>query len=340
LADAICLRGVSLFLSGDSLFETLLMNLVTGQRESDDLPAWERDDPMTMMDEVVSGKRKSRPALGVADRYAWTSRMIRLLPESDGFVRRAYFTQGREADKSADDPMKLFVEDQKIGAYPFNLNAGKATWRDLHAFLKPKSHAPNRILEHAATLIENDFVPEGMWYRLNVVGLATDPGKAGKFLLWRHDRMSLPAALLADADMIEAVREAIDAAETIARQINSRIRKMAWRFLPPDGNPDPKDVDKLSQALDARPGYWARLEPRFHGFLHALNGDMDQASADWRANVEREAKTAMQEAVKLLGVSVRAIRAVATISDYFIASREEINRLKESGGKKKGEQAA
>jgi len=105
LADGICLRGVTLWLSGRSLFQTLLLNLITGQGKPDDRPPWERDDALELLDQAVTqnGKltRVSRPARGVVDRYVWQSRMVRLLPEPDGAVATCYVTQGSRARRKA-----------------------------------------------------------------------------------------------------------------------------------------------------------------------------------------------------------------------------------------------
>jgi CRISPR system Cascade subunit CasA len=261
--------------------------------------------------------------------------MVRLLPESDGAVRHAYFTQGREADKAEGDPMKVYVSDKKEGIYALGLSAGKAAWRDLHAYLRPKK-AANIILHHAAVQEMNGVLPPTARYGLNVVGLATDPGKAGKFLLWRHDRMSLPAVLLADVDRIQTVEVALGDAEFVAWEMGGRIRRVAARYLPPEGNPDPKDVDKLSLALDTRADFWARLEERFAFLLDALAGEgLDAALEEWRNGVEREAEAALHEACDQLGHSARAIRATAEVSFKFEANRAAVEQRRQEAGKKK-----
>jgi CRISPR system Cascade subunit CasA len=343
LGDAICLRGVTLFLSGGSLRETLLLNLPPESRPAADAPAWERDDPTADMDKVSGKDRRKVGARGPADRYAWLSRMARLLPEADGRVRQVYFTQGRMADKDRGDPMKLFVTSKKEGEYALGLSAEKAAWRDLQSYLSVNAGGrfQNTILDHIAEREDEEVIPKNATYGLNVIGLATDPGKAGKFLLWRHDRVSLPAAILADPNLVGDVESAIDAAEFTAWELGGRIRKAASRFLPPEGNPDPKDVDKLSQSLDIRPVFWSHLERRFAAYLHEMsqegNGmkERDKALERWRRDVEAEAGFALREACDQLGHSARAIRATADVSFYFLADRQAVMRQIEEAKKRK-----
>lgn len=337
LADAICLRGVTLWLSGRNLRETLLLNLVPGERKKDDLPAWELADPTERLDRVGGdGKRQSVRAKGTADRYVWQSRMVRLLPEADGTVRRAYFTQGREADKSPGDPMKVYVSDEKVGLYALNLNAEKAAWRDLHSFLSLGRKASFTILAFTARLVEQEGVlKRDSLARLNVVGLATDPGKAGKFLLWRHDRMSLPAVFLADETLMDHLELGLKDAEDVAREARSRMYVVAQRFLPPEGNPDPKDVASLTDVLNPQQAFWARLEAHFPRFVNDLPKGASAALAAWHENVEQEAARALRESCRQLGESPRAMKATARVGFSFVADRRKLQALIEAAKQKK-----
>ena len=355
LADAICLRGVTVWLSGKNLFETLVLNMVprttslTAPPEMpEERPLWEQGDPLERLDRVVGGKRVAVRSKSIADRYAWQSRMVRLLPETDAAgkpnVRRAYFTQGREADKSPGDPMKVFVESKTEGIYALGLNAGKASWRDLHSLIAFSDKLPRpAIFNHVAVLVQKEVVPDTALYGLNVVGLATDPGKAGKFLLWRHDRLSVPAALLEDQMLVGLLGAMLRDAEFVASELRGRTYNVARGFVPPHGNPDPKDVAHLADALDARPAYWARLEHHFFALLADLPHKKNAAIDDWRAQVEREAECALRESCRQLGHTPRAMRATAAVSFRFQADEDTVmeqrrERKKQAELKKKKEE--
>ncbi len=338
LADAICLRGITVWLSGRTLFETLVLNLVPGKLE--DRPLWERDDPMERLDRVVNGKRIAVLGKDAIDRYVWQSRLTRLLPETDAqgqtIVRRAYFTQGREADKRQGDPMKVFVESKTEGLYALGLNAGKASWRDLHSFLALNTKGvQNPILRSVAKLVVEGVIPDSTSYRLNIVGLATDPGKAGKFLLWRHDRLSIPAILLEDDTMITLLGRTLRDAEFVASDLGRRTYIVAKNFVPPHGNPDPKDVGHLTDALDSRPAYWARLENHFPALLEGLLRDENAAVSAWRAQVEREAESALRESCRQLGYTPQAIRAKAAVSFQFQADEQAVERQRKERAENK-----
>ena len=346
LADAICLRGVTVWLSGKNLFETLTLNMVprttakTAPPETrEQRPFWEQADPLQRLDRVTSGKRVAVRAQSLLDRYVWQSRLARLLPETDAdgqtVVRRTYLTQGREADKSPGDPMKIFVESRTEGIYALSLNAGKAPWRDLHTLLMLSDKTPpNPIFSHVARLVDQEVVPRSAQYGLNVVGLATDPGKAGKFLLWRHDRFSVPAALLEDQELVELLGIALADAEFVASELRKRVYFVVKEFVPPHGNPDPKDVGNLADVLDARPAFWARLEHHFIPLLADLL-DKEDALDKWRTQVEQEAKRALTESCRQLGNTALALRAKAAISFRFHADQAAVLQQRADAEKQK-----
>jgi CRISPR system Cascade subunit CasA len=296
---------------------------------------------MATLDKVVDGKRVAKSANGIADRYVWLSRMILLVPDQSGTVRSAYFTQGREADKSMGDPMKVFTQSNTEGVYALGLNAGKAAWRDLSAYLTNDVNLRCPILAHANDQVYNDYLNRDATFGLNVVGLATDPGKAGKFLLWRHERVNLPAAVLVDEDAHSRLNLALSDAEYVAKELGERVRSVARKFLPPEGNPDPKDVDNLVKSIDPRPTYWARMEAHFQKFIADMPSHGLEALEAWRESAAREAQCAFREAVGRLGESQRALMAIAQVSDFFCANEQEDLQRKAAGkrgNRKKGDQ--
>lgn len=345
-ADAICLRGVTVWLSGKNLFETLVLNMVPRTTTKTVLPEpptqrpiWEQADPLERLDRVVGGKRLAIRAQSIMDRLVWQSRLTRLLPETNAagqtVVRRVYLTQGREADKSPGDPMKVFVESKTEGIYALGLNAGKASWRDLHSLMAigDKDRRPP-IFGHLAILVRKEVVAPDALYGLNVVGLATDPGKAGKFLLWRHDRLSVPAALLEDQKLVELLGVALTDAEFVASELRRRVYFVAKEFVPPHGNPDPKDVGNLTDVLDARPAFWARLENHFIPLLANLPHQED-ALGTWRTQVEQEAKRALIESCRQLGNTAPALRAKAAVSFRFQADQSAVLQQRADTEKRK-----
>jgi len=332
-SDAILLRGVTVWLAGESAFETLLLNLVPEKLDSKDVPSWELEPTAqeALMDTGGSGARQKSRALGPVDRFTWQSRRVRLIPErrhqGTTVVCQLCFTQGRSADKSPYDPMKAYRRDERQGFVPVSLSAGKAAWRDLHALVSlEESTKRPASLNHAARMVRAGILESRLLHTVDVVGLATAPNKPGKFLLWRHDRMPVPAALLGDQDLMSYLAGAIQCAEDMAKQpwgLQRRMERVCRLFAAPAADrpggraPRREDIAPLLDSLNPQRSYWSRLEEPFYRFLQDLPDDPDGASECWLDAVETEARRSFREACRALGTSARAIRAVASASDYF-----------------------
>jgi CRISPR system Cascade subunit CasA len=335
-ADGIALRGMSIWLQGKTLFDTLMVNLAPTHDTS--LPPWELDDPQRHRDMLIGKERTVVASFGVVDRLTWQSRLVRLIL-NDGTVSRMYFTQGRSADKSPGDPMKVYRASRTKGVTALSVNAAKAAWRDAHSMLAIPAATSQERRPECFNLVERACLqgllqPETR-FTAHVVGLASAPNKAGKFLLWRHDRMPVPAAVLADDTLIERLGALITNAEQAASELKYRARRIAKLYLAPDAEspagrrPDADEVTKATESIDPRPAYWARLENHFFALLKNLPDDWDMACNGWRGDdqpsatnvwreqVKREAREALQESIRCLGTTARAIQAVARVRTDF-----------------------
>jgi len=328
-ADGPLLRGFTVWSSGDTLFQTLMLCLVPHMLPAADAPCWELDAPHELRDRLVNGKRQTTAPRGVCDRLTLQSRLIRLLPEEKNgavVVPRAYFTQGRSLEKDAAGrpsfhPLKLYSESKKEGISLLGLSEGRAIWRNAHALLTPaaRNHGEHHLLawtaQQAAEL--NVFAPD-FRPNLNVVGMATEPGKAGKFLLWRHDRLPLPPALLLNLNLVELLKGANDDADRVADEMRRRFALVARTFIAGerDGGhkPDPDDVKALVNKFDPRRTFWSHLENHFYRLLEQLAEQPAPALAEWESDVQRAAQECLRGACNALGTSPRAITAVAQIN--------------------------
>lgn len=337
-ADAPLLRGLTVWLTGANLLETLLLNLAPPKDGfPDDAPSWELDAPHELRDKLQGKTRRSTPPRGVMDCFSWHGRLIRLLPEIENgqiVVRSAYFTQGRSiGDDNHFDPMKVYIASKKEGVFALSLSESRAAWRDAAAiFHTPDTGHPCRAVEWVGELVEFKTVERNRLYRLHAVGLATEPGKAGKFLLWRHDRMPAPVALLDDPNGASRIAQATGEAEDMANQLYGRFKNVAQLFDAPNMDragakgPNPDAVANMIQAFDPRRTFWPRLEMPFNEYLRRLPEDYEGALKDWRDTLESQARVCFNDSRNALGVSPRALRTAAA-SDVFRTKthREEKN---------------
>lgn len=340
--DSVSWAGVTLFLSGATLRETLLLNMnPLGNPRNDVSPIWEQLDPLANDNESV--------VRNVIDRYTWQSRLIKLLLNDTNLVSQVFITQGRVADNAPGDPiafgdpMKVLKANKKEGLYAQRLNAGKGAWRDLQAYLAFGKEHSTSILNFAGGRVcnknnPNEPLEEAAIYNINVVGLVSDQAKVD---LWRHERMSLPATLLASDELWSMLNKGLEESESVAVNLNECMRNVVSCFyggefrkgktliIASERKPDPNAVAKLSAALDPCPAFWARLETRFAHFVAGLEAPnkADAALAAWRQNVEREASRALRESCRQLGDSPRAMKATAAVSFGFTADREKLARL-------------
>jgi len=339
-------KGCIVWLEGHHLLETLMLNLVDYDLTDTDLPIWER--PMSV--HVLRARQPQKAKKGDVDKdgkqikigkklgdykevsptgpvqlFTWPSRAVLLSEPENGKVRTVHFTQGLPLSDRPIDPMKPYDQE----GHPVKLQRHKATWRDVHSILaiQPNHNRTVLALAHAAR--------SGLTAaRLNVAGIAR--GKdAAKILFWRHERMPVPAALLADVNLIERLGGLLKNAQQAAFELNNRTRRMAKLYLvpeaeSPDGRqPDKDEVTKVAESIDPRPAYWARLEKHFFDLLEGLPGDWDEAMGDWkpedhqsatntwRKHVKNEAWQALEESIRSLGTTARVIQAVARVRTDF-----------------------
>jgi len=322
-----CVEGLVLWLQGENVFDTLLLKLVPRDFEENDKPAWEDD---SIIHAAIGSWISPRSFAGPLQRFVPLSRFIRLIDR-----RSMFFTNGLKTSTDSDDPMKAYARsDQQSNFEPIKLRKDKAAWRDAHTLftLNSSTRKPPVSLNQLARLHQDGSLSKTSQPRANLVGLATDQGKA---LLWRHERLPVPVELLAQANLIEQLGQLLQNAEQAAFELNARMRRIAKLYLAPDsetpgaGQPDSDEVTKVADSIDARPAYWSRMENHFLVLLENLPNDWAAATDSWkpdeqmaasnvwREQVRREARQSLQESIRCIGTTARAIQAIARVRTDF-----------------------
>lgn len=230
LKSAVCL------VTGNSVFETLMLNWLQYNREAeqpfefrgDDKPAWERDEPVTYIER--------RPD-GWVDLLTWQCRRMLLqpmtLPDGRVIVTRAALMQGYRLPESFDQRQAetmvaytLLNNPPRSGGPPWipvSLNLNKAIWRDSHALFQTfdADHRRPRILDWLHQLIgdgELSLSHTSKAIPLNVYGIIPNQANIDD---WRTETIALPQLCLGDEKtarfVADIVRQELEFAENVAR---------------------------------------------------------------------------------------------------------------------------
>jgi CRISPR system Cascade subunit CasA len=310
---------------GVTLSDTLLFCLVPQQRDisGEDRPVWERDP------ETVAGLRMSpeRMATGLADRYTWRTRSVRLLPEENGTVIRIAFASGVGFDdEEAKDPMLAYRIDEKRGILPIMLRE-RGLWRDFDSLLpdgKDTGLSP-KVIDQALRLVRR--LPDRFPRSVLVVGQRNDKAKIE---FWRMERFALPRALVGEQTIRSSIRQMLDEAENAQKSLWSSSSAFARNLLS-RGNrmPDTKDARGFVEQMPIHAWYWSALESRFHEVLreYTLDRDPDEIRCQWLKTVREILQKAwsMHQASVISG-DAWAIRALVRAEGPVLRKLGELTR--------------
>jgi len=329
--DGSCARGILFLVEGETLFETLALNLLrypddgVMPHSSDDCPAWEMDDPFT--------PDRSHPR-GYLDYLTWQSRRIMLLPEAtqDGVVVRQ-MTLAPALRLSADvlDPMKHYRRDEKRGPLVLRFNEERALWRDSAALfrLSDEGYRAPRAFWWLAELIGQDCLPREQPRRYLALGMANDQARVD---FYRSEHMPLPLDYLQNKELVDRLDDALRMAEDVRSQLWGAAYALATFLLSPHSDastahqPARKDLNNLTTQWAIERDYWSRLEVHFYRVLVTLPNDVEGTLADWRETLYRTAQAAFNRVASDLEHDPRNLKATVRARGQLVAGLREVLR--------------
>lgn len=338
--DAPMAREVRFLVKGNTLFETLLLNMVPYHGDNpipvvgNDLPAWEQEQPSP----------SARPH-GYTDYLTWQTLKLRLVPSQTahegGEVRRVRIGVGRKFDNKQEeapffDPGCSYTKNPKAkpNQDPWRATRyeqGRALWRDsasLFRFIEKDGRKPISALKWASELIGDDVLDVSMSYQLEAYGQCA---KQRDILFWRLEHLPLPAQYLTNEDLVGTLEIALKNAEDIAKFLESAMEEFAQQALCPIGEVKVRSAkckrckqqtghiaDKCIKCfvdhLRVPESYWSALEIPFLDFMRDLRDlpdDPDAVIEGWNKRIQQVAYQAFNEATNDLDQSARVLRAVA-----------------------------
>jgi CRISPR system Cascade subunit CasA len=315
---------------GNNLEDTLLFCLVPQNRAvlAQDLPVWERE--AETLASLKSGV--GRAIGGIADRYTWRTRSIRLRSDETGNVNSLAFASGVEnASKDSLDPMLAYRVDKDKRRLPIQFRV-RGLWRDFDSLLPDDTRLAPSVIEHAATLTR--FARERFPQSVMALGLANNPRIEAKIEFWRMERFTLPQALLGDRSIRSEIRQLLTDAEETQKALWQACRRFARDLLSRgEREPDAKDVGKFVEQMPTISSYWSRLEAAFHDTLHhyTLERDANEIRLDWLITVRTVLHKVWDQHTASVSTgdawAIRAlVRAEGAIGKQLRALNEEIQK--------------
>ena len=325
--DSAFAKGVIFWARGDTLFETLLLNLVqypderTIPHTSRDAPAWEMDDPF---------ERRESP-YGYLDYLTWSNNRVQLIPEKTDegvVVRQAVVVPAIKLGPHVKSPQRRYVQKEKKDEISFSFlyfNADKALWRDYVSLLKRETGKvfPPAVVEWLSELKRYGYLEDDYPVQLMATGMLADQAKP---VFYRQELMPLQLKLLRNEDHVQGIRLALEVAENVAAQLRHALNMLAERVLQRGaaGKPDNNDRNSLTKQWAARERYWTALEPIFWRFVESLVVDSDAALHDWTVDLRSQALAALRHAASLAGDSPWALKGGINAERYL---RRQLNEL-------------
>lgn len=310
--DSPLVRGYSVLIKGNNLWETLALNLIQYNRERPipqsglDLPAWEVE---SFPEPDPAGNRVQ----GYLAYLTWQSRRIHLIPEGEPpVVRYCQIQQNLKLPEPRPvDPFKSYRRDEKQGWLARGLMPERTIWRDSHTLFQVADQSIRRpeVFNWAARiemLRRAGEVKAQKNYRLTVTGMATEAGKAANLLLWRQERLPLPLAYLDDINLLGQLKVGLALAEKANDTLSLGLGWVASLVLSPESGgagsqAQQGEVGRLLKAgvpATSRTGYsrevkkkwdillkawapgrlyWPRLEAPFRRLLVELPDDREDS---------------------------------------------------------------
>lgn len=322
--------SIFVLVQGPTLAHTLLLNWVlpADGYDQDDAPIWERMQHQPLKEAYVRSDPTEK-IHGLAQRYTWFSRSVRLIPDEDGLVRKMMFASGiRGSVEGLDievyrDPMLSYAQNKEKKFFAKSFSEDQAFWRNFESILKlhsqeeEKTSLAPKVIEHAATLMECAKTK-----RVGVL-IAGQVSDQAKIKTLRLERYPLPL-LSSDSEYAQTVYELVKNATESARSVGHSLRwsaqVLAEALLSQSlkRKIDKKDITLFTKSLPTESSYWQALETKFGAWLQGISSvdDLELLGA-WRKVCVQQAQASLELTKQMVGERAIALRALNAAERAF-----------------------
>lgn len=281
--DSPCTRGIIFIIEGQTLFETMLLNLLPYTVRADDAPSWESGDPFARDD--LHDPAEPHVPRGYLDYLTWQPRRITLYPQLAGYtiiVREMKFTQGLQLSvPDILDPMKSYrsVGDEDEPRFIPATFRRQGAWYNRLDLIQHRNAAVLRRMD-------DGDLPVSPPRHYLAMGMETAKGQAR---VDAYHRERLP--FLFDSDFAaETASAALDTVQAVRRQLWGAMYRLAETYIAPLADqesmkPDKNDVQAKMSHWGWESDFWSRVE--------------DASVLDW-AELERIAWGTLESAANKL----------------------------------------
>lgn len=319
--NASLVSGIFIALTGESLFETLMLNLLLPEYhkvpiENDDLPVWERND---------RGGDGVRPPKGYLDFLTGKCRHIRLLPDQHGggiMVSRLHIAQGEVFPHEIGNPSFMRKKNNKTDEYYCpQLDPDRLVWRDSFSLFAFNDTIDERPAAFRQAKTMRRVVRPSAHYLCTAIALANDKANP---LAWRKENLPVPVALLEEQSAVYLLIKSMDRADAVSRILDGAVKVYIRNVLPPNS----KDVNDKAKATGTMGVYWNRLEGHFRTFLSSLEQE-DVALSAWYDKITATAWDALETCVRQrYADSAASLKAWAAAGDELNKKLAGLNATK------------
>jgi hypothetical protein len=229
--------------------------------------------------------------------------------------------------------MDPWIAYTKPANRPVRLRRDRALWRDSHSLIQALAERHQR-----APGYENILARLNRTASLSVFGVDANKNDVR---LWRHERLPLPLRYLAEVELLQELKDAVELAEKVGSLLKEHLTLLAQYVLIPDwdqlSDADRKKqrnairkrtqgksskLDHFLETLNCERPYWVRLDLPFRRLVVDLADPRHSNKehipiSEWATAVRNAACDAFDNATRAMETSARGLRAAAEARARF-----------------------